>query len=368
MNDAAQPSVNLMDLPFVGLQAQMAAWNEPRFRAEQIWKWLYGHLVDDYSQMSNLPLSLRQRLERLYRLSPLTPIDEQISTDQLTRKTLFRLADGETIESVLMEYDQRQTVCVSSQVGCQLACSFCATGQSGFVRNLQPAEIIAQPLYYARLLARQVGPTPPPANKTLSNVVIMGMGEPLLNYDAVWQAIETWNDHRGLNLGARKITLSTAGYVPGIIRLAAESLQVGLAVSLHAADDALRDQLVPLNRRYPLSELLSACRDYVSQTGRRVTFEYALIEGVNDSVSQARQLARLLKGLLCHVNLIPLNLTAGCTYQPSPPEKVRAFQHALADLQIATTVRLRRGLDVQAGCGQLRQQRNTAPDAGIAVT
>ncbi len=368
MNDSLQPSASILDLPFVGLQAQMAAWREPRFRAEQVWKWLYVHLVDDYSQMSNLPLSLRQRLESLYRLSPLESIDEQISADRLTRKTLFRLPDEETIESVLMEYDQRQTVCVSSQVGCPVACTLCATGQSGFVRNLQPAEIIAQPLYYARHLARQVAPSTSAAGKALSNVVIMGMGEPLLNYDAVWQAIETWNDHRGLNLGARKITLSTAGYVPGILRLATESLQVGLAVSLHAADNALRDRLVPLNRRYPLSELLSACRDYVSQTGRRITIEYAMIEELNDAISHARQLARLLQGLLCHVNLIPLNPTPGCAYQPSSLERVRAFQHALADQQIATTVRLRRGLDVLAGCGQLRQRQSKTPGSDPAAT
>ena len=367
MNDPLRPLASILDLPFVELQAQMAAWRETRFRAEQIWKWLYVHLVDDYSQMSNLPLSLRQRLESLYLLSPLAPLDEQVSADRLTRKTLFRLPDGETIESVLMEYDQRQTVCVSSQVGCPVACMFCATGQSGFVRNLQPAEIVAQPLYYARLLAPQAAPSAPATGKALSNVVIMGMGEPLLNYDAVWQAIETWNDHRGLNMGARKITLSTAGYVPGINRLATESLQVGLAVSLHAADDALRDRLVPLNRRYPLPELLSACRDYVSQTGRRITIEYALIEQVNDAISHARQLARLLHGLLCHVNLIPLNPTPGCDYQPSPLERVRAFQRALVDQQIAATVRVRRGLDVLAGCGQLRQRHGASPSSETAT-
>jgi 23S rRNA (adenine2503-C2)-methyltransferase len=186
----------------------------------------------------------------------------------------------------------------------------------------------------------------------------MGMGEPLLNYDAVWQAIETWNDRQGFNLGARRITISTAGVVPGIQRLAQERLQVGLAVSLHAADDSLRDQLVPLNRRYPLADLLGACRAYIAQTGRRITIEVALIDGVNDDVGQARQLARLLRGMDCHVNLIPLNPSPGSAYRSSPRHKVRAFQRALDDQQIAVTVRLRRGVDIQAGCGQLRQREN----------
>jgi 23S rRNA (adenine2503-C2)-methyltransferase len=186
----------------------------------------------------------------------------------------------------------------------------------------------------------------------------MGMGEPLLNYDAMWQAIETWNDHQGLNLGARRITVSTAGVVPGIQRLARERLQVGLALSLHAAQDELRNQLVPLNRRYPVSDVIAACRAYVAQTGRRITIEVALMDEVNDSVEQAQQLAQLLQGLDCHVNLIPLNPAPESAYRASPREQVRLFQRILADRQIAVTVRLRRGLDIQAGCGQLRQQKN----------
>ena len=252
-----------------------------------------------------------------------------------------------------MEYDRRQTVCVSSQVGCALGCAFCATGQGGFVRDLRPAEIVDQVLYFERASgARRDAAT----RRAASNVVLMGMGEPLLNYDAVWQAIETWNDHQGLNLGARRITISTAGVVPGIQRLARESLQVGLAISLHAADDKLRDQLVPLNRRYPLSDLLAACREYIAQTGRRITI-VALIDRLNDDVAQAQQLARLLRGLECHVNLIPLNPSPGTASRPSPRHRVQAFQRALADQQIAVTVRLRRGVDIQAGCGQLRQQK-----------
>ena len=354
MSEQRQPSADILSLPYPALQAQLAIWGEPSFRAKQLWQWLYVHLAADFGEMTNLPQALRERLAQFYRLSPLTPIDELVSEDRLTRKVLFRLPDGETIESVWMEYDRRQTVCVSSQVGCALGCAFCATGQGGFVRDLRPAEIVDQVLYFERASgARRDAAT----RRAASNVVLMGMGEPLLNYDAVWQAIETWNDHQGLNLGARRITISTAGVVPGIQRLARESLQVGLAISLHAADDKLRDQLVPLNRRYPLSDLLAACREYIAQTGRRITIEVALIDRLNDDVAQAQQLARLLRGLECHVNLIPLNPSPGTASRPSPRHRVQAFQRALADQQIAVTVRLRRGVDIQAGCGQLRQQK-----------
>jgi 23S rRNA (adenine2503-C2)-methyltransferase len=340
--------MDLLQFSFAELQAQMAMWSEPRFRAQQIWKWIYQHLATTFDDMTNLPLALRERLARYYRLTPLTPLDEQVSEDGLTRKVLFSLPDGETIESVLMAYEQRQTVCVSSQVGCPIGCPFCATGQCGLTRDLTTAEIVAQPLYFARQLRGQ--------DLSVTNVVLMGMGEPFLNYDAVWPAIERWNDHGGFDLGARRITISTAGHVPGIRRMAQEPLQVGLAISLHAADDALRDQLVPLNRAYPLTELLAACREYVSLTRRRITIEYALIDRVNDSIEQAEQLANLLEGLLCHVNLIPLNPTEGSTYRPSPPARVTQFQITLVERRIPVTVRLGRGIEIQAGCGQLRRR------------
>jgi 23S rRNA (adenine2503-C2)-methyltransferase len=339
------PAVDILDLSFPALQAQLVIWGEPSFRARQLWRWLYVDLVTDFSQMTNLPRALRDRLGRLYRLSPLIPVVEQVSEDRLTRKVLLGLADGETIESVLMEYDRRQTACVSSQVGCPLGCTFCATGQNGFVRDLSAAEIIAQALHFARQLHSKGG--------SLSNIVLMGMGEPLLNYDNVWQAIETWNDHDGFNMGARRITISTSGYVPGIQRLTGESLQVGLAVSLHAAEDALRDQLVPLNTKYPLADLIAACAEYAAYTKRRITVEYALIDGVNDALEQAHQLARLLRGIDCHVNLIPLNPTPEIAYRPSSRHQVRAFLRVLTERQITTTVRLRRGVEIQAGCGQL---------------
>jgi 23S rRNA (adenine2503-C2)-methyltransferase len=345
------PPANLKNLSYAALQAQLAVWGEPKFRALQLWRWLYVHLATEFDQMTNLPQSLRERLAQVYRLDTLTPVDEQRSADGFTQKLLFELHDGAQIESVGMAYDQRWTVCVSSQVGCGVGCSFCATGQGGFERQLEVGEIVEQALYFARRLRDASEP------RSVSNIVLMGMGEPLLNYDRVWQAIETWNDHRGFDLGARRITLSTAGVVPGIVRLAGERLQVGLAVSLHAADDELRDQLVPLNKRYPLADLLNACHAYVDQTRRRITIEYCLIEDVNDTIQQAQQLGRVLRGLDCHVNLIPLNPAPSVDYRASPRQRVYAFQHVLAELGIPVTVRLRRGIDIQAGCGQLRQRR-----------
>jgi 23S rRNA (adenine2503-C2)-methyltransferase len=233
-----------------------------------------------------------------------------------------------------------------------VGCPFCATGQSGFVRDLTPGEIVEQVLFLAAQVAEE--------GKMISNVVFMGMGEPLLNYDATWQAVRTLTDFRGFNLGARRITVSTVGIVPGIERLAEQGVQVGLAVSLHAPNDDLRHDLVPIARRYPLSDLLRACRAYVQRTGRRVTFEYALAEDVNDSPKLARQLAHLLSGLLCHVNLIPLNPTSDRAWQPSSPKRVQTFHGELRRLGINSTVRLRRGIDIEAGCGQLRSRRNEA--------
>ena len=338
---------NLLDLTYHQLQALLDSWGEPDFRAEQVWDWVYKRLVDDYDQMHNVPKSLRQRLADKLVLHTLTPLNELVSADRQTRKVLFRLDDGQTIETVLMHYQRRHTVCISTQVGCAIGCPFCATGQSGFARNLTPGEIVEQVLYFARQLQAK--------GQHLTNVVVMGMGEPLLNYDATRQAIETLTDGRGFNLGARRITLSTAGVIPGIERLSREKLQVGLAVSLHAPTDELRSQLVPLNRRYPLGKLIPACHAYVKATGRRVTFEYALIHEVNDWKAQARQLAALLEGLLCHVNLIPLNPTAECAYKPSSPWRVRVFQEELNRLHVPNTLRLGRGIDIQAGCGQLRR-------------
>lgn len=344
------PKIALFDLTHAQLEQMFTDWGEPFYRADQLWSWLYRSLAMDFEEMTNLPKELRSRLAEATILGSLKPLAERVSADGLTRKILFGLRDCQTIESVLMLYDERRTACVSVQVGCAMGCPFCATGQMGFIRDLTAGEIVEQVLYFTRQLKERA------SDVEVTNVVLMGMGEPMANYDATWQAIETLNHHWGFNLGARRITLSTVGLLPGIERLSREKLQVGLAVSLHAPTDELRDQLVPINRRYPLAELMAACRHYVERTGKRISFEYALMDGVNDSLEQARQLAGLLEGLLCHVNLIPLNPVADSPYQPSPKERVLAFEAELRRLGIPTTLRVRRGIDIQAGCGQLRQR------------
>lgn len=353
--------VALYDLTYDQLDELLASWGEPRFRVAQVWKWLYSSLVDDFEAMANVPRTLRGRLASEYDLRLLAVLAEQESASGQTRKVLFRLRDGSTIESVLMRYHDRRTACISTQVGCGMGCVFCATGQGGLVRNLSPGEILAQAVFFAReIREEQIDRAAERTTRAqldshpVSNIVLMGMGEPLANFAATWQAIETLTDERGYNLGARRITLSTVGLVPAIQRLADKALPINLAISLHAADDELRNELVPVNRRYPLDELLAAVREYTGKTGRRVTFEVALIDGVNDHVQQAHKLAALLQGLLCHVNLIPLNPTPGSELQPSPRDRVSAFRDVLERAGIAVTVRMRRGIGIEAGCGQLR--------------
>ena len=341
--------IPLLDLTCEELKELLASWGEPSYRADQVWGWLYRSLASDFGEMTNLPKGLKERLAEATLLRTMKPLKERVSADGLTRKVLFALRDDQTIESVLMHYERRHTTCISTQVGCALGCVFCATGQSGFVRNLTAGEIVEQVLYFAHLLKAE--------GERLTNVVLMGMGEPLANYEATWQAIETLTHDDGFNLGARRITISTVGLVPGIRRLAREGTQIGLAVSLHASTDELRDKLIPINRRYPLAQLMAACRHYVERTGRRISFEYALINGINDSPEQARQLAHLLAGLFCHVNLIPLNPVPESPYQPSPRGRILAFQAELNRLKVPNTLRVERGVDIRAGCGQLRCQR-----------
>jgi 23S rRNA (adenine2503-C2)-methyltransferase len=337
---------SLLDLTKEELQKLISAWGEPRYRADQIWSWLYQRYAAGPEEMTNLPQALRARLAEESVVDPLRPLVTMDSSDGETRKTLFGLPDGPQVEAVLMGYQKRRTLCISTQAGCAMGCPFCATGQGGFARNLSPGEIVAQVLFYARLLAAQ--------DERVTNIVFMGMGEPLANYAATWGAIRRLNDPAAFGLGARAMTLSTVGVVPGIRRVIHEPEQVGLAVSLHAPSDELRDELVPINRRYPLDVLMGVCRDYVEVTRRRISFEYALMDGVNDSDEQARQLAALIGDKLTHVNLIPLNPTQDSPYGGSPPARVRAFQAVLESRGIPTTVRMRRGIDIQAGCGQLR--------------
>lgn len=329
------------------LTAALKAWEQPAYRARQVWEWVYTHKVTRFDAMTNLPQPLRERLDAEFRLSTLEAVSTLQSADGWTTKRLWQLPDGQWIESVLMEYDGiRRTACISTQAGCAMGCVFCATGQMGFARHLTAGEIVEQAVYFARQLEAE--------NERLSNVVLMGMGEPLHNYEATLEAIARLNDENALNIGQRHITLSTVGLVPGIKRFADEKLQVGLAISLHAATDPERDKLLPVNKRWPLAALMDAVRYYIDQTGRRVTFEWALIAGENDTVEQAEKLGRLLQGVKSHVNLIPLNPTIGYGGQPSDPARVNSFQAVLEAYHIGSTVRVRRGIDIQAGCGQLK--------------
>ncbi len=338
--------INLLDLSKDELTTLLTRNGQPKFRAKQIWQWLYRQYAVDFDEMANIPKSLRAKLAEIATIHLPTPTAVMESSDGNTFKTLFRFGDNEEIEVVLMKYDKRRTLCISTQAGCAMGCPFCATGQMGFRRNLSAGEIVAQVLYYARILRS--------TDEKVTNIVLMGMGEPLANYAETWKAIRLLNDAEGFGLGARHITLSTVGLVPAIRKMSREPEQIGLAVSLHAPTDALRDELVPVNRRYPLAMLMETVREYINTTHRRVTFEYALMDGVNDSNRQADELAALLKGLLCHVNLIPLNPTPGSPYGGSPAERVYAFRDRLQAAGIPTTVRIRRGIDIQAGCGQLR--------------
>ena len=340
---------SIYDLSLAELTETLAGWGQPAYRARQVWEWLYQHKVLDFEAMSNLPRALRERLQAEFVLGRLEQEAELHSTDGQTVKRLLRLPDGQLIESVLMEYeDHRRTACISTQAGCAMGCVFCATGQMGFARHLTAGEIVEQALLFARQLEAE--------GERLSNIVLMGMGEPLHNYDQTLEALRRLNDEHGLNIGQRHITLSTVGLVPAIRRFADEKLQIGLAISLHAATDEERSKLLPVNRRWPLAELIDAVHYYIGQTGRRVTFEWALIAGENDTPEQAHKLGHLLQGLKCHVNLIPLNPTTGYAGRPSDPARVKAFQDILESYRVSSTVRVRRGIDIQAGCGQLKAE------------
>ncbi len=312
---------------------------EPRYRVDQLWDGLY-RLLRPLDEISGLPLDLRRRLGAQLP-DALTEVTSRTADDGATTKFLWRLGDGATIETVLMGYPDRATVCVSTQAGCAMACRFCATGQAGFERHLTVGEIVEQVVRAARTTEQRV-----------SNVVFMGMGEPLANYDSTWGAVERL--HGAVGISARHLTISTVGLVPGIRRLTAASLPVNLAVSLHVADDRRRDDLVPINRRYPLADLADACAEYVAATRRRLSLEWAMIDGVNDSALDAEQLAAFARPLRAHVNLIPLNRTPGYEFPGSPAQTVEWFRGRLGDLGVNATVRANRGTDIDAACGQLR--------------
>lgn len=339
---------NLYDLNFDEIQSYLIAMGEPSYRADQVWQGIYQQGWTRIEDFSSLPIALRESLQSRFELGSLRLEKELASEDRSTRKFLFRLEDGSAIESVLMAYTDRQTACISSQVGCAMGCSFCATGNMGFGRNLTRGEIIQQVTFLSGLLAEK--------GLRLTNVVLMGMGEPFHNYQNVLDAIHILNDPRGYDMGLRRFTISTVGLVPGIKRFTAEQSQINLALSLHAADDQLRSKLLPINKKYPLKVLMDACDDYLEVTNRRLTIEWALIDGVNDGEDQAQKLVHLLEGKLYHVNLIQLNPVEHYAGRPSQDASAARFKKILRKAGIPCTIRLRRGIDIQAGCGQLASQ------------
>jgi 23S rRNA (adenine2503-C2)-methyltransferase len=336
------------------LAALLESWGEPRYRVEQLWSGLWEQRTP-LPEISPLPQPLRARLDDALPLA-LDAVTEPVSRDG-TRKWLWRARDGAQVETVLMPYARRATVCISSQAGCAMGCTFCATGQAGFARHLTSGEMLEQVLRASHASPQRV-----------ANVVFMGMGEPLANVDAVLDALQRMHDDLGLS--ARHLTVSTVGVVPGMRRLAAFPLPVTLAVSLHAPDDALRDELVPLNRRYPIEDVLDAARDYATTKGRRVTFEYACIAGVNDEPGQAAALARRLHGFPAgaHVNLIPLNPTAEFPGSASARDRLTAFAAALTERGVNATVRRNRGVDIDAACGQLRARAGASAPGPPSAT
>ena len=344
---AVEERLNFFDYDRAALEEFFLKLEEPSFRARQVLQWMYHRRVTDIGAMTDLSLALRRRLKRSMSFDLPEITQDQESIDG-TRKWLLQLADGNGIETVFIPEENRKTLCVSSQAGCALNCAFCATGRQGFSRNLTAAEIIGQ-----LWLAEQMLNKGQPGSRSITNVVMMGMGEPLLNYSAVVTAMRLMLDDLSFGLSRRRVTLSTAGFVPGINRLA-EDCPVSLAVSLHASDDALRDQLVPLNRKYPISTLLDACRRYVRRDSRgQVTFEYIMLEGINDSAQQALGLCTLLADLPAKVNLIPYNDVSGTGFKTSSTAAIEKFRDILLTAGIMTITRKTRGRDIDAACGQL---------------
>ena len=343
-----KPLIN--DFTLQELTEQITAMGEPAYRAKQIWQMVYQQLAASPSDFSNLSKEFRQKLDETWCFEPLRVEKDLKSADGQTNKLLFRLWDDRFIESVLMRYRERNTICISTQVGCPMNCAFCATGQMGFIRNLSAGEITAQILFFARMLKSE--------GMKLTNIVVMGMGEPFHNYDAVMKAIGIINDPDGMNFGERRITISTVGIIPRIEQFTSARRQINLAVSLHAPTNTIRDRIIPANKKYPLDQLLEACRNYTEKTGRRITFEYALIHGLNDNYENAVALSKRLKGMLCHVNLIPLNSTSKFEGSGSNHDRVSSFKSVLDRNGIPCSVRLKRGIDIGAGCGQLVSEEN----------
>ena len=371
---ATEARVDLLGFTFDELRAWLMDAGEPAYRTRQLADAIYHQLTPSFEQMSALPAALRERLAETATIASPQTRALVASKDDRTRKLLLALRDGRLIETVLMLYPAspegraRATVCVSTQAGCAYGCTFCATGQMGFERHLAAGEIVAQVLYFARELRER--PWIAPDGQSIdhvTNLVFMGMGEPLHNYDNTLKALRILNMPEGLRIGARHMTVSTVGLVPGILRLAEESLQVNLAISLHAPNNAMRLRTMPVTRKYPIEQVLEAVRAYVDRTGRQVTFEYVLLSGVNDADEHARELAQLLAPLkqLGHVNLIPVNQTAA-GYQPPSGERIRAFREMLRQGGVTSSVRAERGDDIAAACGQLRTRETRLKSASDA--
>ena len=351
--------VDLFDLTRTDLAALVTSWGHHVTHTARIWKYLYRDGIDSPAMMADLPAAVRIRLEHETRLGRLPTVRDSRADDGLTHKFLHVLADGQRIETVLMRYPGRATACLSTQAGCAMGCVFCATGQQGFARNLSVGEIVTQALHADRVLRGESIQRPGQRGSDrdregrLRNIVLMGMGEPLHNYDAVMRAVDILRDPAGLAVAAKRITLSTIGVVPGIVRMADERRSINLAVSLHAATQSERAELVPVANAWPLDSLLDACRYYSAKLNRRIFFEWTLIEGQNDSCEQAHSLGELLRGIPAHVNLIPLNPTDGYNGLPSDSNAARQFQEILRSYSVPSTIRQRRGIDIFAGCGQL---------------
>ena len=346
-------SRDILSMTLEELTAEFEGLKIPKFRAKQVYEWLHKHLAADYDEMTNLPKALRNELSEKFPIYGCKIAKKQVSQLDKTVKYLFALHDGDFVESVVMKYKYGYTICVSSQVGCKMGCAFCASTLGGFKRCLLPGEILSQ-LYCAQ---RDIG-------ERISHIVLMGMGEPLDNFDNVMRFISLITDEKGLNISMRNISLSTCGVVPKIKELLDCRLQLTLSISLHAPNDELRSRIMPINRSYHVDELLSVCRKYAAETSRRISFEYAMLSGVNDSDECAYELASKLKGMLCHVNLIPVNEVAESPFKPSSPQQVERFVEILSKKGINATVRRKLGSDIDASCGQLRLKENKVRNKG----
>lgn len=335
---------NIKDFDLEELKEELIALGEKKYRAEQIFKWIYVDKVKNFDEMTNLSIELREKLKANYTMCNFEILRKQESSDG-TKKYLFDVLDGNAIESVLMEYHHGKTICVSSQIGCKMGCKFCASTGIQFVRGLTAGEIVEQILAVEQDIQDKI-----------SNVVFMGIGEPFDNYDNVMKAVRILNHQKGLNIGARHISISTSGLVPRIYDFANEDLQCTLSISLHATNNEKRSSMMPVNQRYPIEELMKACKDYIKKTNKRISFEYALAKDNNDNLEDAKQLVKLLKGMICHVNLIPINKIENGKFVKSTNENIIKFRDYLNENGIVATIRRELGSDIDAACGQLRRK------------